>query len=112
MKTSWAPQSPSDVSDVEALTRLGMTSVVQINGVLSYDNSANVVLSNTSVEEMKQTIFDEYQAQEYARLRSASYPDIRDQLDMLYHDIASGNIANGQFFTAITDIKTTYPKGE
>ena len=42
--------------------------------------------------------------------REKEYPELKDQLDMLYHDIKSGNITNGSWIQAIDSIKEKYPK--
>lgn len=54
-------------------------------------------------------IYDYY---EYERNRSKEYPDIKEQLDMLYHDIKSGNLNNGTWITAIDAVKENNPKPE
>ena len=38
------------------------------------------------------------------------YPSIGDQLDMLYHDIKTGNLETGDWITAIEQVKTDNPK--
>jgi hypothetical protein len=48
----------------------------------------------------------------YERNREKEYPDWRDQLDMLYHDIKSGNINNGSWIAAIDAVKENHPKPE
>jgi len=62
-------------------------------------------------EEVKrqQVIYDYY---EYERLREKQYPDLIDQLDMIYHDIKSGNLNNGSWITAIDAVKENNPKPE
>jgi hypothetical protein len=44
--------------------------------------------------------------------RRQNYPEIGDQLDMLYHEIKeTGSIsAGGEWITAIDNVKNTYPK--
>jgi hypothetical protein len=61
-------------------------------------------------EEIKREveIFNSYW---YYRSRISSYPPIEVQLDMLYHDIKSGNIQDGEWINTIDKIKNTYPKG-
>jgi len=49
---------------------------------------------------------------EFESKRMAAYPDIKDQLDMLYHDIKSGNLENGEWIQAIDDVKNTIRKPE
>ena len=46
----------------------------------------------------------------YERNREKEYPELKDQLAMLYHDIKSGNITNGSWIQAIDSIKEKYPK--
>lgn len=48
----------------------------------------------------------------YERNRQEAYPDWRDQLDMLYHDIKSGNLADGSWVAAIDKVKEAHPKPE
>ena len=36
--------------------------------------------------------------------------EIKDQLDMLYHDLKSGNLNNGTWITAIDAVKERNPK--
>jgi hypothetical protein len=42
--------------------------------------------------------------------RSLEYPMIGEQLDMLYHDIKSGNLDSGSWVEKIEEIKNKYPK--
>jgi len=55
---------------------------------------------------------DVYQWYEYEREREPKYPPLKDQLDMLYKDIKSGNLENGDWVTAIDAIKQSHPKPE
>jgi hypothetical protein len=38
------------------------------------------------------------------------YPSIESQLDMLYHDIKNGTLADGNWIGAIEAVKTKFPK--
>lgn len=42
--------------------------------------------------------------------RVQAYPSITEQLDMLFHDIESGNLENGDWITTIRKVKTDNPK--
>lgn len=44
----------------------------------------------------------------YARIQA--YPSIGDQLDMLFHDIESDNLSNGDWIKAIREVKANHPK--
>jgi len=46
----------------------------------------------------------------YERNREKEYPEIKDQLDMLYNDIKSGNLENGSWIAAIDQVKQNNPK--
>ena len=46
----------------------------------------------------------------YERNRVKEFPELKDQLDMLYHDIKNGNLENGSWIQAIDSIKEKYPK--
>ena len=46
-------------------------------------------------------------------LISRTYPDLGDQLDLLYHDMVSGKgDKTGEWFKAIKTVKDKYPKPE
>ena len=54
----------------------------------------------------------EADAQEYARNRKADYPDLGEQLDLLYHDMTSGKgDKTGEWYKAVNKVKTDNPKG-
>ena len=48
----------------------------------------------------------------YTAMRYNSYPDVKEQLDMLWHEINSnGSIsANGDWFNTIKEVKDAHPK--
>ncbi len=51
----------------------------------------------------------EYDAKQYQRDRN--YPNIGEQLDLLYHDMTSGkNDKTGEWYKAISKVKTDNPK--
>ena len=57
----------------------------------------------------------ESDAQEYARNRQAEYPEIGDQLDMLWHAIDTGDwtaakVKTTEFYTALKAVKDANPK--
>ena len=55
----------------------------------------------------------EWNAKQYQRDRAEVYPDLDDQLDLLYHDIKSGvNLAEGKWVQAVEQIKAAHPKPE
>ena len=46
----------------------------------------------------------------YEREREKLYPDIKSQLDMLYHDIKNNKFKNGTWIKTIDDIKSKHPE--
>ncbi len=48
----------------------------------------------------------------YTALRMTNYPQITEQLDMLWHELnTSGSIStNGSWFQSINEVKTQFPK--
>jgi hypothetical protein len=57
----------------------------------------------------------EYDAQAYSRNRQAEYPEIGDQLDMLWHAIDTGDwtaakVKTTEFYTALKAVKDANPK--
>ena len=55
----------------------------------------------------EQKIYDYY---EYERNREKQYPDLKDQLDNLYHDIKNNNLNNGEWIKSIDKVKLDNPK--
>ena len=51
-------------------------------------------------------------AEEYSRNRKAEYPELAEQLDLLYHDMTSGiGYKTGEWYKAVNKVKTDNPKG-
>lgn len=46
----------------------------------------------------------------YEVKREKEYPEVREQLDMLYHDIKNNNLNNGTWIKTVEKIKQMYPK--
>ena len=54
----------------------------------------------------------EYDAQKYQRDRSTEYPELPEQLDMLFHAIDAGALdKTSAFYTTLKAVKDKYPKG-
>jgi len=48
----------------------------------------------------------------YARNRETEYGDWKDQLNLLYDDIKSGNLENGKWVQMVEAVKARHPKPE
>jgi|TARA_B100000282_G_scaffold233613_1_gene175985 hypothetical protein len=51
-----------------------------------------------------------YAYYEYERNREKQYPDIKEQLDNLYHDIKNNNLSDGEWIKSIDKVKSDNPK--
>ena len=55
----------------------------------------------------------DYDAKQYQRDRETSYPEIREQLDLLYHDMTAGKgDKTGEWYKAVIKVKTDNPTPE
>ncbi len=77
------------------------------------DNPTNI--SNADILSKQTELQAEYDSQEYARNRQAEYPEIGDQLDMLWHAIDTGDwtaakVKTTEFYTALKAVKDANPK--
>jgi len=75
-----------------------------------YDDNVSPRPTNSEIEQKAQELLVQFQQNDYQRQRVLEYPKIQDQLDMLYHDIKSGKLANGTWIEAIEEVKNTFPK--
>ena len=67
--------------------------------------------SQTEVEQELVRLRTEYAAKEYQRIRAVNYPEIADQLDMLWHSIDTGTLdKSSEFYTALKAVKDATPK--
>ena len=54
----------------------------------------------------------EYKANQYQRDRASEYPELPEQLDMLFHAIDAGALdKTSAFYTTLKAVKDKYPKG-
>ena len=52
----------------------------------------------------------DFNAKQYQRDRQPEYPDLKSQLDMLYHDIKDNKLDSGTWIAAVEAVKTKHPK--
>ena len=64
------------------------------------------------VESQVQRDVETYNYYLYARNREADYGDWKDQLNLLYDDIKSGNLENGKWVQMVEAVKEKHPKPE
>lgn len=86
---------------------------VQLNqdGTIQSGQDGAEIPSMEEIEAYRQTAWDAIQARKYKAKRNDNYPSVKDQLDMLWHDIKNGTLdTSGEFYSAIQDVKNTYQK--
>ena len=55
----------------------------------------------------------DYDSKQYQRDRATNYPEIKEQLDLLYHDMTAGKgDKTGEWYKAVNKVKTDNPKPE
>jgi hypothetical protein len=64
------------------------------------------------VEAQIQKDVETYNYYLYARNRETEYGDWKDQLNLLFDDIKSGNLENGKWVQMVEAVKARYPKPE
>jgi len=53
----------------------------------------------------------DYDAKQYQRDRETAYPEIKEQLDLLYHDMTAGKgDKTGEWYKVVNKVKTDNPK--
>lgn len=80
----------------------------------AYDESGSIVnldLSNIAAARVELDKLN-YQHQRVLGIgTTVGYPDWREQMDMLYHDIKNGTLnTSGKWYVGITSVKTNIPK--
>lgn len=73
-----------------------------------YDTPPEWSEINSQIEKDLKIYFDYL----YARNRQLEYGDWKDQLNLLYDDIKSGNLENGEWVKMIDSVKLKHPKPE
>jgi len=87
------------------------------NGGAGMNASVNGIVREFTDAEYTQAVTDlaafklDSQDNDYARARQTSYPELGEQLDMLYHDMAADKgDKTGDWFAAVKKVKEDNPK--
>jgi len=68
--------------------------------------------SDDAIQAKLKELQADYDAKKYQRDRQPEYPQIGDQLDMLYHAIDAGKVnKTSDFYKALKAVKDKHPKG-
>ena len=101
---------------------------VKIDAIIALDSDSKVIVrnetevdwldsnpNNISEEEINAKLAElivDYDAKQYQRDRQPEYPQIGNQLDMLYHAIDAGKVnKTSDFYKALKAVKDKHPKG-
>tara|TARA_Y100000361_G_C10955056_1_gene235792 strand:- start:161 stop:475 length:315 start_codon:yes stop_codon:yes gene_type:complete len=73
------------------------------------DEEAQAYLDGWAESERDRQLDEEANGYKYAR--ETAYPELKEQLDKLYHDIDNGTLdETGEFFTTLKTVKDDNPK--
>jgi hypothetical protein len=76
--------------------------------VISFDGTKP---SDEEIISKAQELQTTYELTQYSRDRATAYPNIADQLDMLWHAIDEGTLdKTSDFYTSLKAVKDEYPK--
>lgn len=105
------PTSVDDLTLIEVLKEEFDISANDINGTIQLPEGVDMP-SDEEIAIAKETLLAKYQGNEYSKKRGITYPEIKEQLDALYHDIVNGNLnaENSTFVSMIKAVKDQYPK--
>ena len=74
-------------------------------------HNGTTVISQADIEAKQAELQTAYNALNYARTRATAYAEIKEQLDLLYHDmLADKGDKTGEWFKAIKAVKDANPK--
>jgi hypothetical protein len=92
-KWSWTPNQPHVYANI--IEQPGY------EGTLPSEQELNDILAQMQAD---------WDAAEYSRQRKEAYPEIGDQLDIIFQDLEAGNFQLTNWRDAIRAIKELYPK--
>ena len=101
------------------------TAIRELAGPCAYDEDNGVIIkwrtpeggqpSEADIEAKVAEYAAEWDSQEYARNRAEQYPDLAEQLDLLWHAIDTDTLNDkdyrNKFYTRLKKVKEDNPKG-
>ena len=100
----------------KAIFKINPNAEFSINGndinQISWDNGTTPI-SKADIEAKMTELQAEYDANEYQRERAGQYKELKEQLDLLYHDmVADKGNKTGEWYKHIKAVKDANPKPE
>jgi hypothetical protein len=83
--------------------------VVEKDGKVKWKDGATGLPTDEEIKTEKERLVEEYKKNKYQRDRQ--YPQLGEQLDLLFHDMTSGKFdKTGDWYKAIAKVKSDNPK--
>ena len=102
---------------IEAILKINPDAVVNVRGT-DIDTceiewlEGTTPISKTDIEAKMTELETEYDNNKYQRDRAVAYKELKEQLDLLYHDmVADKGDKTGEWFKHIKAVKDANPKG-
>ena len=101
------------ISKYDAVTSLVGGSLSQpADGIIRYF-SGQTPPTQAEIDAEVIRLQSEWDALSYSRARAETFPELKEQLDLLFHDMSSGKgTKDGEWYKAILKVKTDNPKPE
>ena len=78
------------------------------DGIIEY-HGGQTPPTDSAIDEKLASLISEWEAKQYQRDRQ--YPELGEQLDMLFHDMTAGKgTKDGEWYKAVAKVKTDNPK--
>ena len=82
-----------------------------VNDKLTINSITPSTVKEADIRKRAKELEDEFTSQEYSRKRSIAYPELGEQLDLLFHDMTSGKgDKSGEWYKTIAKVKSDNPK--
>jgi hypothetical protein len=101
---------------IKAIKKINSNAVVTVRGndintcEIEWHNGTTPI-SKADIEAKIAELQTEYDAKQYQRDRAFAYPELKEQLDLLYHDMAADKgDKTGEWFKAVKKVKDDNPK--
>ena len=100
---------------ISAIKAINPNAEVSVNGEdfeqITWLNGT-AVISKADIEAKMVELQAEYDANQYQRDRAVAYKELKEQLDLLYHDmVANKGDKTGEWFKHIKAVKDANPQG-
>jgi len=104
------------IGSIEAIIAINPDAQVNIHGE-DYNtidwNAGTAVISKADIDAKIVELEADWTDNKYQRDRAEQFPELKEQLDLLFHDMTAGKgTKSGNWYKAISKVKTDNPKPE